>query len=87
MRVVQIGSNKGNDDLSRYLKKHYEQLDFGLFVEVNPLHIGDLKKCYDCYVNVFFENVGIKTPSCKEDTLRFFIIQKMVPYMLLLPAI
>ena len=37
MKVVQVGSNKGNDDLSEYLKCNIPDLSFGLFVEPNSL--------------------------------------------------
>jgi len=60
MKVVQIGSNKGNDDLSNYIKETKVNLEFGLFVEANPLHINDLRNCYEKYANAFIENVGIK---------------------------
>ena len=46
MRIVQIGANKGDDNLANYLKKNYKKLDFALFVEANPIHIKDLKECY-----------------------------------------
>jgi FkbM family methyltransferase len=72
MKVVQIGSNKGNDDLSKYLKSNFEKLDFGLFVEPNVLCIEDLKKCYSNYDNIFIENVAIKTPFQDEDELEIF---------------
>ncbi len=67
MKVIQIGSNKGDDDLSDYLKKNYKELEFGLFVEANPLHIGNLKNCYSQYKNAIIENIAIKIPSYQED--------------------
>lgn len=79
MKLVQIGSNKGNDDLTDYLKKHHKDLEFGLFVEANSLHISDLKKCYEDYSNVFFENTAIKVPSHSDNTLEFFYHTKDAP--------
>jgi len=72
MKVMQIGSNKGDDDLSKYLKENYNQLEYGLFVEANPIHIGNLKNCYSQYENVIIENVAIKVPSYQEDTLKLY---------------
>lgn len=72
MKVVQIGSNKGDDNLSHYLKGNYNELEFGLFVEANPLHIGNLKNCYSQYSNVIIENVAIKVPSYQENTLKLY---------------
>jgi hypothetical protein len=72
MRVVQIGSNKGNDHLSKYLKDNHKELDFGLFVEANPLHIGNLKHCYSCYKNAVVENIAIKLPSYTHDSVKIY---------------
>lgn len=72
MKVVQIGSNKGNDELSKHLKQNYKSLDFGLFVEANPLHIGNLKNCYSQYENAIIENIAIKVPSYKNNTLKLY---------------
>jgi hypothetical protein len=69
MRIVQIGSNKGNDDLSKYLKNNFSKIDFGLFVEANPLHINDLEECYSSYNNIFIENVAIKAHFQNEEQL------------------
>ena len=46
MKIVQIGTNKGNDDLSNYLLSNFDELEFGLFVEPNSLHIEDIANCY-----------------------------------------
>ncbi len=72
LRVVQIGSNKGNDELSEYIFNNYDDIEFGLFVEANSLHIEELKKCYEKYDNIKVENIGIKTPLQKQDTLTFY---------------
>lgn len=72
MKVVQVGSNKGSDDLSNYLLSNYEKLEFGLFVEANPFHYKDLKNCYSKYDNAIIETIAIKTPLQKDDQLEFF---------------
>ena len=79
MKVVQIGSNKGNDDLSKYLLSNFDELEFGLFVEPIPLHIPDLKKCYSKYDNVFIENLAIKPPTHIDDYIKFYFLTSNGP--------
>lgn len=79
MRIVQIGANKGDDNLANYLKKNYKKLDFALFVEANPIHIKDLKECYKDYENVFIENIAIVPSSHKGKTLKLYSYQDDAP--------
>lgn len=72
MKVVQIGANKANDDLSNHLLSNYEEIEFGLFVDANSLHIDDIKNCYKKYQNAIVENVAIKTLSQSEDVLTIY---------------
>ena len=72
MKLVQIGANKGDDELAKHIKKNYDKLDFALFIEANPLHIGNLKNCYSQYSNAIIENIAIKVPSYQEDTLKLY---------------
>lgn len=79
MKLVQVGANKGDDELSKYIKKNHDKLDFALFVEANPLHIEDLKKCYEEYENIFIENIAIKPSSYEEDTLKLYYYEDDAP--------
>lgn len=79
MKIVQLGANVGNDDLSKYLKKSKQKIEFGLFVEANPSHIPELKKCYSQYSNAIIENIAIKVSSHLKDTLQFFYPTKDTP--------
>jgi FkbM family methyltransferase len=79
MKLVQIGANKGNDDLAKFLKRSNIDIEFGLFVEANSLHIPELTKCYEKYQNVIIENVAIKTKSHLNNTLQFFYPTKDSP--------
>lgn len=72
MKIVQIGANKGNDELAQHLLSNYNQLEFGLFVDANKLHIGDIKECYKKYNNVIVENIAIKTPLQSNNTLTIY---------------
>lgn len=72
MKIVQIGTNKANDDLSNYLLSNYDDLEFGLFVDANSLHIDDIKNCYSKFNNIKIENVAIKTPLQNQNTLTIY---------------
>ena len=76
MKVVQIGSNRGDDSLSRFLKANYTDLEFGLFVEPFSIHIENLTKCYSAYNNVHIENIAIKSPFYKEDLLKLYYVDE-----------
>lgn len=80
MKVVQIGSNKGNDSLSEYLLSNFNDLELGLFVEAIPFHINDLKKCYSKFKNAVIENIVIKTPDYQGDKIKFYLHTKDSPY-------
>ena len=69
MKVVQIGTNRANDDLSNFLLSNYEKLEFGLFVEPFGLHRESIKNCYSKYDNIIIESIAIKTHTNKEDSL------------------
>jgi len=62
MVIVQLGSNKGNDKLTEYIKNNNINLELGLFVEAIPFHIDELKECYKDYPNAVIENNAIKLP-------------------------
>jgi FkbM family methyltransferase len=79
MKIVQLGANKGDDELAKHIKKNYDKLDFALFVEANPLHIEDLKKCYAGYENVFIENIAVKPISYEQDTLKLYYYEDDAP--------
>jgi beta-1,4-mannosyl-glycoprotein beta-1,4-N-acetylglucosaminyltransferase len=74
LSVVQLGTNKANDDLSDLILKNYSKLKFGLFVEANPMHKKDIEKCYSRYKNAIIETIGIKKSSDDEsETLTFYV--------------
>ncbi len=69
MKIVQIGSNRGSDSLTKYLEANGIMLDFGLFVEANALHIPALQKCYPNYV---VENIAIKPSNSDKQELTLY---------------
>ncbi|MFZ9740319.1 MAG: FkbM family methyltransferase [Candidatus Nanopelagicaceae bacterium] len=72
MRIVQVGANKGYDDLSNHLLTHYDNIEFGLFVEPNPVHIDSLKECYKKYPNAIFDQRAIKSTLDPRDEMELF---------------
>ena len=72
MKIVQVGANKGYDDLSNHLLSNYDQVDFALFVEPNIFHIENLKNCYEKYENAVIENIAIKSPNHSDDKLEIY---------------
>lgn len=72
MRVVQVGTNRANDDLSRYLLSNYDKLEFGLFVEPFQLHNEKIKECYSKYDNIIIENLAIRTPLQEDKDLTIY---------------
>lgn len=79
MKVVQIGTNKASDELSQYIISNYDQLEFGLFVEANSIHIEEIKNCYQKYPNIIIENIAIKTPFQDVDDLTIYYHTKDGP--------
>jgi beta-1,4-mannosyl-glycoprotein beta-1,4-N-acetylglucosaminyltransferase len=57
--VIQVGTNRSNDDLSRYLLSNCNDLNFGLFIEPNAIFNDQIKKCYEKFSNIFIENIAI----------------------------
>lgn len=72
MRIVQVGSNRGNDDLFHHLNLNYDELEFILLVEANSLHIEELKNCYSKYDNLLVENVAIKPSSHSNNEMTIY---------------
>lgn len=80
LSVIQLGTNKANDNLSDMIFKKYANLKIGIFVEANPAHIKDIEKCYNNYQNVYIENVGIKSSiNDPSEVLTFYVNSKDEP--------
>jgi FkbM family methyltransferase len=80
LKIVQIGANKGNDELSQYIFDNFKKIEFGLFVEANSFHIEELKKCYENYENIIVENIAIKDPSYSEDNITIYYHTNEYPH-------
>lgn len=64
MNIIQIGANKGNDDLSLIINKN--QPDKLVLVEPMELHNQDLLNHYGWVENLFLENLVVERESGKE---------------------
>jgi len=74
MKIIQIGANRGYDDLTNFISKN--QVNFAIFVEPNPFHIKDLKKCYPNYI---IENIAIKPNNEDKSEVDFYYYEKDLP--------
>lgn len=72
MVIVQLGSNKGYDALTKFIKENNITFEKAIFVEANPFHIDELKKCYEGYDNLFIENIAIKPTKDYPNELEIF---------------
>lgn len=79
LRLIQIGTNRANDDLSRYLLSKHQSLGMAIFVEANPIHIEDIKNCYKQYPNIIIENIAIKKPDVADNSLTMYYSTKDGP--------
>jgi FkbM family methyltransferase len=64
MNIVQIGANRGNDDLTRILGNI--QPDILILIEPFKLHNETLKKNYKSINNLYIENIAIDKVSNQE---------------------
>ena len=78
--LVQLGSNKGNDELTRFIKDNDVTFSKAIFVEANPLHIEELKKCYEKYENVYIENIAVKPTKDSPDEIEIFYHKQDEPH-------
>ena len=57
MKILQIGSNRENDDVFRFIKD--KEIEFIILVEPLPFLINDLIECYKDIKNVYIEQIAI----------------------------
>jgi FkbM family methyltransferase len=72
MKIIQLGANKGHDHLTEYLNASSLELELGIFVEPNQLHLEELKECYSAFPNAIIENIAIKTSDMEGDELTIY---------------
>jgi FkbM family methyltransferase len=64
MNIIQIGANKGNDDLTQIIGNN--QPNILVLVEPMKLHNQDLLNNYSWVINLHIENIVIETETGKE---------------------
>lgn len=69
MNIFQIGTCKGNDDVTKLIKQHSP--DLVVLVEPNAFHNEDILKCYEGVDNVHLENIVI-TNNPHQNTAFFY---------------
>jgi len=70
MKIVQIGTNTGNDDLSKLIQDN--QPDLLLLVEPMKIHNEKIEDQYKWVKNKVIENIAITTESSSEQETSFF---------------
>ena len=63
MKVIQIGSNRGNDDVFTFVKD--KQIDLLILVEPIHFHIHRLQECYKNIKNTYIEQIAIVPEEIK----------------------
>jgi len=72
MKIVQIGSNNGNDPFYRALQKLNLDIELLVLIEPFKLHLDSLAECYKDYKNVVIENVAVKPKFIEDEELTIF---------------
>ncbi len=71
MNIVQIGTNKGNDDLTPLVNKYSFALNKFIAVEPLSVHHLDIKDCYKNIPQLIIEGIAI-APTPSEEQLTFY---------------
>ena len=71
MKLFQIGTCKGNDDLTEVVMRNKENIELLVLVEPMSRHNNDIIKCYQGIKNVNIENIVIHTNE-NEKIVDFF---------------
>jgi FkbM family methyltransferase len=75
MKVIQVGTCVGNDDLTELLKG--QQPEILILVEPMEVHNNNILECYKCYDNIHIENIAITADN--NDEISFFYHSEDTP--------
>jgi hypothetical protein len=76
MNIVQIGSNRGYDDLTDYIRNNSEKIEFLLLVEPLEKFNESLNECYNFVNNKIIENLVV-VDLYEDDFLTFYLDENM----------
>jgi len=71
MNIIQIGTNKGYDDITPLVKEYSSILDKFIAVEPLSVHHPSIKECYKEIPQLIIEEIAI-VPSPKEEKFTFY---------------
>ena len=71
MNIVQIGTNKGNDDLTQLITKYSYSIEKFIAVEPLSVHHPDIKECYKFLPQLIIEGIAV-TPIPSHEQLTFY---------------
>jgi FkbM family methyltransferase len=71
MKIVQIGSNDGDDSVRQFIIENQSNIDLVVLVEPIPFILDKLKENYKDFNNVFIENIAISDSESKKFTLYY----------------
>lgn len=79
MKLLQIGSHRGNDDFTTIVKKYNpKEVEFLLLIEPNSEFNRDLKNCYFNY-NPIIENIVVNNDEEVENSKLYFCNKTIYP--------
>ena len=71
MKIVQIGSNDGDDSVRQFINKNQNNIELVVLVEPIPFILDKLKENYKDFNNVFIENIAISDDELEKFTLYY----------------
>ena len=71
MNIVQIGTNKGNDDVTNLIRQYSSVLDKFIAVEPLNIHHSSIRDCYKDIPQLIIEEIAI-TPNPSKEKLTFY---------------
>jgi FkbM family methyltransferase len=71
MNIIQIGTNKGYDDITPLVKEYSSILDKFIAVEPLSVHHKSIKECYKTIPQLIIEEIAI-VPNISEEKLVFY---------------
>jgi FkbM family methyltransferase len=71
MKIIQIGSNDGNDNVKQFINENQNNIDLVVLVEPIPFILDKLKENYKDFNNIFIENIAISDNELEKFTLYY----------------